>query len=230
MLEMDPAITLTLRFCLALLFAAAATHKIRDALAFRDTLSRYELVPAALVGLVGAALMGADLLVAVAVVFATWASGLAAAILALYTVAIAINVWRGRTDLSCGCMGPAASAPLSAWLVARNLVLVAVALAAAAPQSARPLVWFDVITVIGATGALVACWLASERLLALAPSLKRLKRTQAERRGSIPTSGGSSPASRGSMLTASVNPARSTASPKPAGTTAGAPGLQEGTR
>ena len=38
----------TLRLCLGLLFATAASHKIRDPLAFRETLGDYELLPGGL--------------------------------------------------------------------------------------------------------------------------------------------------------------------------------------
>lgn len=172
---MDPVIALTLRLGLALLFATAAIHKVRDPLAFRDTLGRYELLPPALVGAVGVSLMAAELLIAASALFARAAAIAAALVLAAYTVAIAINLRRGRTDLSCGCMGPAASAPISAWLVARNSLLVAAALLASARVNPRPLVWVDGLTITGATGALTACWLASERLLALAPVLGRLR-------------------------------------------------------
>ena len=51
---------------------------------------------------------------------------------ALYAVAIAINLWRGRVHIGCGCGFGAASGedpPLSWWLVARNLLLGAVAMA-----------------------------------------------------------------------------------------------------
>jgi hypothetical protein len=173
----DPIILLTLRLCLAVLFAAAASHKIRDPLAFRDTLGRYELLPAALVGPAGAALMGAELVIAVTVLFSRIASMAAAIVLAGYTVAIAVNLARGRTDLNCGCMGPAASAPISGWLVARNVLLVATALAASSAPASRPLVWLDGFTLVAMTATLVALWLASERLLALAPMLGSLRRT-----------------------------------------------------
>jgi hypothetical protein len=172
---MDPVVTLTLRLCFALLFAAAAAHKVRDPLAFRDTLGRYEIVPAALVGPVGVVLMVLEMLVAVTIFFARPAALAAAAVLAAYTVGIAVNLMRGRTDLGCGCMGPAASAPISGWLVARNVLLVLLALAAWAPVRTRPLDWMDLLTVVAATATLGACWLAVERMLATAPSLARLR-------------------------------------------------------
>ena len=40
---MDPAIDLTLRAALALLFLVAATHKLRDPAAFRATFADYRI-------------------------------------------------------------------------------------------------------------------------------------------------------------------------------------------
>ena len=174
-MDLDPIISLTLRLCLGLLFATAASHKLRDPLAFRDTLERYELLPTALVGPVGVTLMASELFIAFTVLFVRASCIAAAVVLAAYTLAIGINLVRGRTDLGCGCMGPAASAPISGWLVARNLVLLAVAVVASLPHGARTLLWFDGITLVGATATLVALWLASEQMLALAPMLARLR-------------------------------------------------------
>jgi hypothetical protein len=173
--ELDPALSLTLRLCLGLLFATAASHKLRDPHAFRDTLERYELLPAAFVGPVGVALMGGELVIAFTVLFLHVACIAGAAVLALYTVAIALNLARGRTDLGCGCMGPAASAPISGWLVLRNVVLLAAAVVASFPASSRALSWVDALTIAAATGSLVALWLAGEKMLALAPMLDRLR-------------------------------------------------------
>lgn len=173
--EIDPALSLTLRLCLGLLFATAASHKLRDPHAFRDTLERYELFPAAFVGPVGVALMGGELVIAFTVLFLRIACIAGAAVLALYTIAIALNLARGRTDLGCGCMGPAASAPISGWLVMRNVVLLAAALVASWPAGARALSWVDALTLVAATASLVALWLASEKLLAVAPMLERLR-------------------------------------------------------
>ena len=175
--ELDPAISITLRLCLGLLFATAASHKLRDPHAFRDTLERYELLPAALVGPLGVALMGSELVIAFTVLFSRVACFAAGAVLALYTIAIGVNLARGRTDLGCGCMGPAASAPISGWLVMRNVVLLATAFVASLPAGSRALSWVDALTLVAATGSLVALWLASEKMLALAPMLDRLRST-----------------------------------------------------
>jgi hypothetical protein len=171
----DPVAVLTLRLSLALLFAAAAVHKLRDRRGFRRTLRRYRILPAALVGPAAALLTASEIMVAATLPFWRVAALGAAAILALYAAAMALNLARGRRDLDCGCMGPAKSTPVSGALVARNLALAAAALASALPPATRPLAWVDALTITAATATAAACWLACERMLALAPAAARLR-------------------------------------------------------
>ncbi len=88
--------------------------------------------------------------------------------LLVYAAAVGVNLRRGRRHIDCGCAGPAARRPISGWLVARNVVLAAAALAGLAPVAPRGLVWVDAFTVVAATTALAACWTAADQLLALA--------------------------------------------------------------
>ena len=173
---MDPVIDATVRAALALLLLAAAAHKLRDPARFRATVAEYRLLPRPLVALGAAILVLSEVAVAVALAGArTWGLAGAAALLGLYAAAIAVNLARGRRHLDCGCTGPVLRRPISGWLVLRNLALVAIALADLAPVSMRPLVWIDQLTVAAATAAFAACWLATDRLLATAPGLARLR-------------------------------------------------------
>jgi len=173
---MDPVIDATVRASLGLLFLSASAHKVRDPARFRATVADYRLLPRPLAPLGAAALVVAELAVFAGLVASrSWGLAGAAAMLALYAAAIGINLARGRRTLDCGCTGPALRRPISGWLVARNLLLAAVALAALAPVQARPPVWIDPLTVVAATAAFAACWAAGDRLLALAPALGRLR-------------------------------------------------------
>jgi hypothetical protein len=173
---MDPVIDATVRTALALLFLAAATHKIRDPARFRATVADYRLLSPALVTVGAVILVLSEVAVAVALAIArAWGLAGAAALLALYAAAVAINLARGRRHLDCGCTGPALRRPISGWLVLRNLVLVAIALADLAPVATRSLVWIDRLTVVAATATFAACWMAADRLLATAPGLARLR-------------------------------------------------------
>jgi hypothetical protein len=169
---MDPAIHLALRFSFALLLAVSAWHKLRDVRRFRDVIADYDVLPAAFSGAAAVSVTAAELLssLALATGLAVAAGGAgAASLFILYAAAIYANVARGRTGIDCGCMGPAARVPLSGALAIRNVALAATAAMLLVPAIPRPMTWADVASALAATAALSACWLASERLLALAP-------------------------------------------------------------
>ncbi len=175
---MDPVVDVTVRVALALLFLSATGHKVRDVARFRATVEDYRLLPRPLVSPGATVLVVAEgAVVAALLVARRWGLAGAAALLALYAGAIAVNLARGRRHLDCGCTGPAMRRPISGWLVVRNLALVAVAvaLAALAPVQPRPMVWIDPLTVVAATAAFAACWRASDHLLAAGPALARLQ-------------------------------------------------------
>jgi len=175
---MDPAIHLGLRTLLALLFGAAAFHKLRDVRGFREALAAYGLLfawlvrPAALLLPVVEASVAAALMLPGARVAGPVG---AAALLLLYALAMAVNLARGRYDLDCGCAGPAARRPISGWLVARNVGLAALALLALAPVRLRTLGWLDAVTIIAALATCAALHAAVDELLSHAPAIARAR-------------------------------------------------------
>jgi len=164
---LDPALRLTLRLALALLWLAAARHKLRDPQRFRDALAGFELVPAAAVRTFAALVtalelgLGLGLLLPDAGAAPALATG---ALLALYALAIVVNLARGRRALDCGC--GARPQPLGEGLVVRNVVLVPFALLAALPANGRALVWVDAATIAGGAAALAALYAAADAALA----------------------------------------------------------------
>ena len=178
-LAIDPALQLTLRAALSLLFVWAASHKLADRAGFRSTLAEYELLRARWLEAVAVLLMSAEVGVATALWFPTVAAigALAAGgLLVLYAGAIAINLRRGRRHIDCGCTGAAGRQPLSGWLVARNGLLVCTALAAALPAGGRALTWVDDLTVVAGVAALALLYAAADGLLAAAPTTAALAR------------------------------------------------------
>lgn len=173
----DPALAWVARGALAVLFASAAAHKLRDFGTFRLALADYELVPFWLSGAAARALIAAEVAVAVLLVAPRGGTaGLAAAagLLGLYTAAMGVNLVRGRRDLDCGCFGPALQVGIGLPLLARNAVWIGVALAGLLPVAKRPLVAADAVTIGGAIAALALLHAAAGRLLALAPALRAL--------------------------------------------------------
>jgi len=176
---MDPVLAVVLRGALALLLVVAALHKLRDHTSFRATLEAYALLPTPLLPPLARAVPLLELAAAALLVTprAAPAGGvLAALLLAVYALAMGVNLLRGRRDLDCGCMGPGARSTVGPGLVVRNLLLIAVALAAGfVPVHARALVWVDFVTVALAIAVLAALYASAERLLALAPAVAALR-------------------------------------------------------
>lgn len=176
-IRLDPLFAWTLRAALAALFATAATHKIRDHRDFLRTFSEYQVVPAWMIGPCGILLIAAEASIAMALLAdptSAIAGRAAAALLLIYSAGILVNLHRGRREIDCGCLGPAHRQPLSAWLVHRNLVLVASALAASLPMSERSLTVIDGVGLLGGfvtlmllfeavTGLAAQTWLRPER-------------------------------------------------------------------
>jgi hypothetical protein len=164
----DPALHAVLRGALALLLAGAAAHKLRDLHAFRVALGDYQLVPWALTGLVAPALVAAEASAAALLLSPAarpWGFAAAAALLALYSAAIAVNLLRGRRDIDCGCFGPAVHVGLGGGLLARNAGLLAAAGAGFLPVVPRPLGALDAATIAGALAFLGFAHAAAARLL-----------------------------------------------------------------
>lgn len=193
-LALDPAVGLALRAVLAVVFAAAAVHKLRDVGAFHAALVGYDLVPSVWVVPLGAGVIAAEIGIAVALWLPPVAAGGAlggAVLLTLYAAAMGVNLARGRHDIDCGCAGPAGAQPISRALAGRNLVLAAAAAAAALPISARPLHWIDIATIVAATAALLALYAAVDGLLANAAALRRMEdATAADHSWGAPAGGG----------------------------------------
>jgi hypothetical protein len=165
-LASDPVVDLVLRGALAVLFASAAVHKLRDVAAFREIVRAYRLVPDAAIAAAPAIAVG-ELAVAALVMLPSARSSAplaAASLLTLYSTVIAVNLARGRRSIDCGCGPLGARQPISEWLVARNAVLVVAALLTLRTPVPRALVWVDGLTIAGAVAVLAAAWSAAHTL------------------------------------------------------------------
>ncbi len=174
----DPVVPAVLRGALALLFASAAVHKLRDLPAFRVALEAYELLPGRLPRLAAPALVAAELgTVALLLSPAArpWGFVAAGLLLSLYTAAIGVNLLRGRLGIDCGCFGPALRLELSGTLLARNALLLAGTLVGWLPPALRPLAGPDALPILAAIGFLALAYAAASRLLANAPALRPLR-------------------------------------------------------
>jgi peroxiredoxin len=121
---------LALRIVLSAVFGVAAIAKFADMNSSRRTLVNFG-VPARLAVPGGYALSLAELATAVGLIptaTAWWGAVAAGALLAVFIVAISVNLARGRAP-DCNCFGQIHSRPVSRSLVVRDLLLLAAAIA-----------------------------------------------------------------------------------------------------
>ena len=120
---MDPVLAIVLRWALALLFASALVHKLRDMARFIATVEDYEIGPrpAARPLAFVVALGGASAALGFLFGFG-FAPLLGLALIGTYSAAIGVNLARGRRHIDCGCGGPNGHR-LGPELLARNALL-----------------------------------------------------------------------------------------------------------
>jgi uncharacterized membrane protein YphA (DoxX/SURF4 family) len=110
------------------LFLFSGWHKLCELNAFTRSISDYELAPASWSPALARGLMVTEFALGLGLLIAltrTPALILSVALLSVYTLAIAINIFRGRRDLNCGCSGPGGEQPIGDWLLGRNLLIIA---------------------------------------------------------------------------------------------------------
>lgn len=117
------------RLVVAAVLAVAAVQKVAGRVSLRAQLRGFG-IPDGLTGSLVVLLPLAELLVAillVALVDATWPAWLAFALLGAFTALVGVNLARGLR-VPCPCFGAARAVPISAWTIARNGWLLALAL------------------------------------------------------------------------------------------------------
>ncbi len=178
----DPALTWTLAIALAAIMAVSAAMKLTAMGEFAAALENYRLLPALLLTPVAWLIPALEAIAAAGLLIAATRAAacvLTAALVATFTTAVAINLARGRTEIDCGCFGPALRPTLSGWLIVRNAMLMAAAAAAAAAPRGRPLLLADFVTIGCGAATLVVLYASMNYLLANAPRLRRLERLHA---------------------------------------------------
>jgi uncharacterized membrane protein YphA (DoxX/SURF4 family) len=140
-------ILLVLRLLLAAVFAVAAAGKLTAHSRTVGTLEEFG-VPAALRGPLAVALPVAELAIAVGLLpsaTAAWAALAAALLLAVFTAAVARTLAQGR-EVDCNCFGSLGPSRISRWTLARNTVLLALAVGVAVAAQSDPgtsaVAWF----------------------------------------------------------------------------------------
>lgn len=163
---LDPLVSLVFSVSLALLFFMASRHKFESIRHFEAQLGAYDIVPKPLLPAVARVLPWIEMSV-VFLLFIPFTRVFAAAVcvvlLVAYALGMAVNLYRGRTDIDCGCGAKPQS--LSVWLLLRNLVLAFGALVIAIPTVDRGLMATDLVFVVLFTATLAMAYMTMEELV-----------------------------------------------------------------
>ena len=153
---------------LAVVFLSAGVAKIRSVDTLEGVVQNFRVLPARLARPFALVLPPAEIAIAAALaVPATRAYGAAAAtaLLLIFTVAIAINLARGRREIDCGCFSSTLKQTLNGWLVVRNafLAVCSTALAATAWTEVAPS-WADWLLGALSVGFVICIYLTATTL------------------------------------------------------------------
>jgi hypothetical protein len=169
---LDPVAVWTARIVLAAVLAMAAFAKLRSLDEFVGVVHNYRVLPEFLVRPVAYALPPLEAAIALALLLEPTRRGAAiaaAALLAVFAVAMAVNLARGRVEIDCGCFAAALRQRISWALVGRNVALIALAaLAMPAVTVGRALTWLDGVTIVAGSGSAVLLYVAFTQLRSMA--------------------------------------------------------------
>jgi hypothetical protein len=166
----DPLVSKAIALGFAALFLLSSWHKLGDPARFAASLADYRMLPPALVAPASRLLPIVEALTGAAWLFSQSAQAAALASVALllaYTLAIGINLLRGRVHIGCGCgmTDEAAERPLSPALVVRNGVLIAFAMTAMLPVTERAWHFVDYLNLAAVLTAATLLYLGTAQLL-----------------------------------------------------------------
>ncbi len=167
----DPLLSRVIACGFAVLFIGAAWHKLSGLDRFEAILRDYRLFPPLASRPLTLLIPAIELMLGLG-----WISGLlpritalaSASLLATYALAIAINLVRGRIYIDCGC-GFGASTDkeqaLSLSLVARNILLIGLALVSLVPVAERVLGMADYVVVLAGLLTAILLYAGSGQLI-----------------------------------------------------------------
>lgn len=142
------------RVCVGLVFFLAGVEKLRHWRLLPGVIGNYRLLPRWAAAPASALLPVMELFVALALLSgqgAWWPAAVAVTLLAIFALAMAINIARGRTHIDCGCGRTFLAQELSWALVARNMLLAGLLLPSLIGPAAVALadVWTGAATGLG---------------------------------------------------------------------------------
>jgi uncharacterized membrane protein len=176
--HIDPVLGWMAAMAAAAIFAASGVLKLYDLEAFRGAVANYRLLPGWLEAPFAWAAPLVECGAAIGMLLPAYRARAAFALILLlgaFTGAVAINLARGRTDIDCGCFGPALRQRLSWWLMVRNGALFGLLAAALMPAGPRAMGLLDGATAGFAAATVVVLYAGANYLIANAPGLRALR-------------------------------------------------------
>ena len=172
-MQVDSLLVQTAGYFLALLFLVSGLHKAFDWRAFVATVDSYQLLPKlwrqGLAQAVALLLTLSEFTLALWLVIqpsSPWPGLMAAGLLTLYAAVMGLSLYRGHTNLHCGCSFSHRQTPLSFWHLLRNAVLILLSLSLCLPQTARVPDSLDMAQALVAALCLGVLYLVVDSLLA----------------------------------------------------------------
>lgn len=178
MLQVDPVFIWVASAAAGVIFFSSSLMKLRDLDIFRNAVANYRLIPEWAEVPFSRTIPVAEGAAALGMFFGLtrfWAAVALLALLCMFTLAILINILRGRDDIDCGCFGPLLRQKLSRWTLVRNAVVMMFVVTPLVATGNRPLGLLDVLTIVFATTAVIILYAGGNYLLANAPKLRALK-------------------------------------------------------
>jgi hypothetical protein len=165
---LDPVFGYLIIAGIALLFASAAAHKLRGLAHFSEIFTAYRLLPDPAARRLAWLIPCLELAVAFTLLWEPSrriAIVSAIAVLLAYASGLALNLFRKRRDLDCGCGAARGRRGISPWMAWRNVLLAAALGIAALPWSDRLFNWTDLLTTAGGLIAGVTLYAVVDGLL-----------------------------------------------------------------
>tara|TARA_B100001250_G_C19378708_1_gene605254 strand:- start:73 stop:600 length:528 start_codon:yes stop_codon:yes gene_type:complete len=175
---MDILFAKMVAFGVSLIFLIGFIQKIKDLELFRSSVEAYDLIPISLVKYAAYTIILTEGTTAILLMLdRTLVIGciLAASLLSIVTLAIAINLLRGNTDIGCGCGGIEDEQLISWSLALRNVILIVIISPIFFQESWRNLTVLDNFTLILGGSSVYGLYVLSSQLITNQPRLRGLK-------------------------------------------------------
>jgi hypothetical protein len=178
--ELAGLVTYAGQSLLGAIFLQAGLQKLKHAAEWHGVVANYQLLPEPETGPFAAVLPWAELLLAAGLWLGTGraAAVSAAVLLMVFTIAIGVNLARGRSQIDCGCFQSSLRQTLNNRVLIRNGVLLAIAIGSATLTDSNTVVLSERLLSLAFGGACFALYLPLNELLVQGlpvPSLPSLK-------------------------------------------------------